>query len=247
MKPKTTDISLLKALVHIYRKWSSQVFVYFTSIVLATCAALVLDLRFHWSSGRVLLYVLPLTGLLMILVPILSVVVIAAVRDREVYDLKPQEQILTLRMVQEKEGKMARLLGAIPLIGLLVFSYLVLPVKTPSAPSLSQSDLIITKIKSAPIEYQLAYLDNGQLPRGTDVNAARIRYLLKSLSEKTGDSNQHIADRTSAATDTLKRDFGREVTRQRFLEEANGYYYDASKPQINYDSLAALLITTMGK
>jgi len=247
MKPKTTDISLLKAFVDIYRKWSSQVFVYFTSIVLATSAALVLDLRFHWSSGRVLLYVLPLTGLLMILVPILSVVVIAAVRDREVYDLKPQEHILTLRMVQEKEGKMARLLGVIPLIGLLVFSYLVLPVKTPSAASLSQSDLIITKIKSAPIEYQLAYLDNGQLPRGTDVNAARIRYLLKSLSEKTGDSNQHIADRTSAATDTLKRDFGREVTRQRFLEEANGYYYDASKPQINYDSLAALLITTMGK
>ena len=246
MKPKTTDISLLKAFVDIYRNGSSQVFVYFTSIVLATSAALVLDLRFHWSSGRVLLYVLPLTGLLMILVPILSVVVIAAVRDREVYDLKPQEQILTLRMVQEKEGKMARLLGVVPLIGLLVFSYLVLPVKTPSAPSLSQSDLIITKIKSAPIEYQLAYLDNGQLPRGTDVNAARIRYLLKSLSEKTGDSNQHIADRTSAATDTLKRDFGREVTRQRFLEEAN-QYYEASRPQINYDSLAALLITAMGK
>ena len=246
MKPKTTDISLLKAFVHIYRKWSSQVFVYFTSVVLATSAALVLDLRFHWSPMRVLLYVLPLTALLMILVPILTVVLIAAVRDREVYNLKPQERIPTLRM-EEKEDKKARLFAAIQLIGLLVLMYVALPVKTPSAPSLSQSDLIITEIKSAPIEYQLAYMDNGQLPRGTDVNAARIRYLLKSLSEKTGDSNQHIADRTSAATDTLKRDFGREVTRQRFLEEANGYYYDASKPQINYDSLAALLITTMGK
>ena len=246
MKPKTTDISLLKAFVDIYRKWSSQVFVYFTSIVLATSAALVLDLHFHWSPGRVLLYVLPLTGLLMILVPILSVVLIAVVRDRKVYDLKPQERILTLRMVQEKEDKKARLFAAIQLIGLLVLMYVALPVKRPSAPSLSQSDLIITEIKSAPIEYQLAYLDNGQLPRGRDVNAARIRYLLKSLSEKTGDSNQHIADRTSAATDTLKRDFGREVTRQRFLEEANEYY-DSSRPQINYDSLAALLITAMGK
>ena len=246
MKPKTTDISLLKALVHIYRKWSSQVFVYFTSIVLATSAALVLDLRFHWSPGRVLLYVLPLTGLLMILVPILSVVLIAAVCERDVYDVKPQVRILTLRM-EEKEDKKARLFAAITLAGLMVFALMVLPAKAPSAPSLSQSDLIITEIKSAPIEYQLAYLDNGQLPRGRDVNAARIRYLLKSLSQKTGDSNQHIADRTSAATDTLKRDFGREVTRQRFLEEANGYYYDASKPQINYDSLAALLITAMGK
>jgi len=246
MKPKTTDISLLKAFVHIYRKWRSQVLVYFTSVVLATSAALVLDLRFHWSPGRVLLFVLPLTGLLMILVPILSVVLIAAVRDREVYDLKPQERILTVRMVQKKDDKNARLFGAIQLIGLLVLMSKVLPVKTPSAPSLSQSDLIITEIKSAPIEYQLAYLDNGQLPRGRDVNAARIRYLLKSLSEKTGDSNQHIADRTSAATDTLKREFGREVTRQRFLEEANEYY-GASRYQINYDSLAALLITAMGK
>ena len=180
-----------------------------------------------------------------ILVPILTVVLIAAVRDREVYDLKPQERIPTLRM-EEKEDKKARLFAAITLAGLMVFALMVLPAKTPSAPSLSQSDLIITEIKSAPIEYQLAYLDNGQLPRGRDVNAARIRYLLKSLSEKTGDSNQHIADRTSAATDTLKRDFGREVTRQRFLEEAN-QYYEASRPQINYDSLAALLITAIGK
>jgi len=228
-----------------YRRWSSQVFVYFTSVVVATSTALVLDLRFHWSPRRVLLYVLPLTALLMILVPILTVVLIAAVRDREVYDLKPQERIPTLRM-EETDDKKARLFAAITLAGLMVFALMVLPAKTPSAPSLSQSDLIITEIKSAPIEYQLAYLDNGQLPRGRDVNAARIRYLLKSLSEKTGDSNQHIADRTSAATDTLKRDFGREVTRQRFLEEAN-QYYEASRPQINYDSLAALLITAIGK
>ena len=151
MKPKTTDISLLKAFVQTYRKWSSQVFVYFITVVLATSTALVLDLRFHWSPGRVLLYVLPLTALLMILVPILSVVLIAAVRDREVHELKPQERILTLRMIQEKDEKKARLFGAMQLIGLLVFMYGALSVKTPSAPSLSQSNLIITKIKSAPI------------------------------------------------------------------------------------------------
>lgn len=245
MKSSSGNISLLKAFLRMYRGWGSQVFVYFTTVVFATTAALVLDLRFHWSPGRVLLYVLPLTALLMILVPILLVVLIAAVRDREVYDLEPQVRILTLRM-EEKEDKKARLFAAIQLAGLLVLMYVALPVKTPSAPSLSQSDLIVTEIKSAPIEYQLAYLDNGQLPRGRDVNAARIRYLLKSLSEKTGDSNQYIAERTSAATDTLKRDFGREVTRQRFLEAANKYY-EASRPQINYDSLAALLITAMGK
>src|ERR1051326_5817651 len=99
MKPKTADISLLKAFVHFYRRWTSQVFVYFTSVSLATSTALLLDLRFHWSPGRVLLYVFPLTALLMILVPILSVVLTAAVRDREVYDLKPP--IRTLRMEEK--------------------------------------------------------------------------------------------------------------------------------------------------
>jgi len=245
MKPKTTDNSLLKAFVNTYRKWSSQVFVYFISVILATSTALVLDLRFHWSPGRVLLYVLPLTALLMILVPILSVVLTTAVRDKEVYDLKPQVRIPT-RRIEEKDDKQARLFAAITLAGLMVFALMVLPAKTPSAPSLSQSDLIITEIKSAPIEYQLAYLDTGQLPRGTDRNAARIRYLLKSLAEKTGDSYQHIAEKTSEATETLKRDYGRDVSRQQFLEEANKYY-EANKLQINYDSLAGLLITAMGK
>jgi hypothetical protein len=245
MKPKTTDISLLKAFVQMYRKWSSQVFVYFTSVVLATSTALVLDLRFHWSPGRVLLYVLPLTALLMILVPILSVVLTVGVREREVNDLKSQVRIPTLQM-EEKEDKKARLRAAMLLTGLSVLLLVALRAKTPSAPSLSQSDLILTKIKTAPIEYQLAYVDTGQLPRGTDQNAARIRYLLKSLADKTGDSYQHIADKTSEATETLKRDYGREVTRQRFLEEANDYY-KAGGHQVNYDSVSALLIVGMGK
>ena len=245
MKPSSDDISFLIAFLRMYRGWGSQVFVYFTSVVLATGTALVLDLRFHWSHGRVLLYVLPLTALLMILVPILSVVLIAAVRDPEVSDLKAQVPILTLRM-EEKEDKKARLFAAIILAGLIVFALKVLPAKTPSAPSLSQSDLIFTEIKSAPIEYQLAYLDTGQLPRGTDRNAARIRYLLKSLAEKTGDSYQHIADKTSEATETLKRDYGRDVSRQRFLEEANNYYI-AGAHQVNYDSVSALLIVAMGQ
>lgn len=155
------------------------------------------------------------------------------------------ERISTLRM-EEKEDKKARLFAAITLAGLMVFALMVLPAKTPSAPSLSQSHLIFTEIKSAPIEYQLAYLDTGQLPRGTDRNAARIRYLLKSLAEKTGDSYQHIADKTSEATETLKRDYGRDVSRQRFLEEANNYYI-AGAHQVNYDSVSALLIVAMGK
>ena len=148
--------------------------------------------------------------------------------------------------IKKKEDRKSKIGAAIALASLLFLTYVAIPVRRASAPSLFESDLIITEIKSAPIEYRLAYLDTGQLPRGTDLNAARIRYLLKSLAEKTGDSYQHIADKTSNATETLKRDYGREVTRQRFLEEANNYY-KAGGHQANYDSISALLIVGMGQ
>lgn len=112
--------------------------------------------------------------------------------------------------------------------------------------SLSQSDLIITDIKAAPIEYQLAFLDSGHLPRGTDINAARIRYLLKELSEKTGDAPAQISDRTTRCTTVLKQDYGKAVTNQKFLEEANNYY-KAGGPKMNYEALSTLLVMQMGK
>jgi hypothetical protein len=148
--------------------------------------------------------------------------------------------------IKKKEDRESKMAAAITVVGLLILWCVAMPVRRPSAPNLLESDLIITEIKSAPIEYQFAYHDTGLLPRGTDLNAARIRYLLKSLAEKTGDSYQHIADKTSEATETLKRDYGREVTRQQFLEEANNYY-KVGGPQANYDSVSALLIAQLGK
>lgn len=120
------------------------------------------------------------------------------------------------------------------------------PAQPRTSESLAQSDLIVTNIETAPVEYQLSYLDAGQLPRGNDVNAARIRYLLKVISDQTGDSVQHIADRTSASTTVLKKDYGKAVTNQRFLEGANEYVL-ARGPKLDYDSLSGLLIVGLGK
>jgi hypothetical protein len=159
--------------------------------------------------------------------------------------LRKTQQMLPLE-IKKKEDRKSKIGAALALAGLLILVCVALPVKRPAAPSLLESGLIITDIKSAPLEYQIAYRDTGVLPRGTDLTAARIRYLLKSLAEKTGDSYQHIADKTSEATETLKRDYGREVTRQRFLEEANNYY-KAGGHQGNYDSVSARLIVGMGK
>lgn len=115
-----------------------------------------------------------------------------------------------------------------------------------STGNLAQSDLYITNVETAPVEYQLAYLDSGHLPRGNDLSAARIRYLLKYMEERTGDSQKHVADRTSASTSLLKQKYGRAVTNQRFLEEANAYF-KAGGPKTNFDDLSGMLVITLGR
>ncbi len=117
-----------------------------------------------------------------------------------------------------------------------------------SAPdnSVSQSTLIITDIKNAPIEYQLTYLDTEKLPRGDDIKAARIRFLLKTLAQKTGDTEQHIADRTGQSVSILKKDYGKEATNLKFLEEAHSYFASRG-PKTNFDDLSILLVMAMSQ
>ena len=62
------------AVLHMFEGWSTQVFVYITTLLTATAVALILDLRYGLPPGRVLLYVLPLTALLLFLVPAAYVV-----------------------------------------------------------------------------------------------------------------------------------------------------------------------------
>lgn len=112
--------------------------------------------------------------------------------------------------------------------------------------SLEQSDLIITDMQAAPVEYQLAYLDSNHLPRGTDVHAARIRYLLRSLAQATGKTPAQISDRTTRCTTLLKRDYGKAVTNERFLEEANSYCMDRRLCS-DFDQASALLVVVMGQ
>jgi hypothetical protein len=68
------NISFFAAVLHQYQRWGSQLFVYFTSLLIATSIALILDIRFQWAPERVLLHVLPLTVLLLVAVPVLRVI-----------------------------------------------------------------------------------------------------------------------------------------------------------------------------
>jgi hypothetical protein len=112
--------------------------------------------------------------------------------------------------------------------------------------ALARSDLYIEDIKSAPVEYQLAFLDAGEPVRGTDIHATRIRYLLGLISQKTGDGKDHIADQTHRCTVVLKQNYGKAVTNLQFLEEMNNYFL-AGGPKGKYDELSLMLVMTLGK
>jgi hypothetical protein len=95
MKTNTVDSSLFFAALQMYQRWSSQVFVYATTLILSTSTALFLDLWAHWPSERVLLYTLPLSVLLLVLVPTLTVIFKKAKSKRD-HNLKPRSYTSSL-------------------------------------------------------------------------------------------------------------------------------------------------------
>lgn len=159
---------------------------------------------------------------------------------------------------QSKHGKLddkiARAVGAVFLILIIGVFALVKCSNSESTPKtggktsdeLVKSDLIITDIENAPLEYRIVFLDSGHFPRGNDVGAARIRYLLKSISEKTGDSSKTIADTASRASQLLKKDYGKNVTIQAFLEQANRAF-ESGTPKASITEVAPILVQLMSR
>lgn len=74
MNAKSGDTSIFSAVLQLHDKRRWQAFTYSATLILTTGTALILDLRFHWSSERVLLYVLPSTVILLVLLPTLVVI-----------------------------------------------------------------------------------------------------------------------------------------------------------------------------
>ena len=152
------------------------------------------------------------------------------------------------------DEKLARGYGAVILILIIGVFTLVKCSNSESTPKaggktseeLANSVLIITDIENAPIEYGIVFLDSGHLPRGNDINAARIRFLLKAIGEKSGDSSKMIADTASRATGVIKSQYGRNVTIQKFLEQAYQVLESGGKRD-SITALAPILIMLMGR
>jgi hypothetical protein len=71
MNTHTTEKSFLRESFDMYDKWSTQLLIYFTVFFFSTAEAVLLGMGLHVPKESVLLYVLPMTVVLMVVVPMI--------------------------------------------------------------------------------------------------------------------------------------------------------------------------------
>lgn len=92
-------------------------------------------------------------------------------------------------------------------------------------------------------EQRLAYLDasiEGQQVGEDHPTIERIRSLLESISEQTGESIEEIAEQTAACTQAAREDHNKVITNLNLLEEAS-LLLDTS-PGMSYREAADLIV-----
>lgn len=70
MTTRINQHSLLRQSFAMYDNWGTQLIIYFTVFLFSLAGAILLDMGFHVPPERVLLYVLPTTVLLMLVMPL---------------------------------------------------------------------------------------------------------------------------------------------------------------------------------
>lgn len=92
------------------------------------------------------------------------------------------------------------------------------------------------------LEYMLASIDAGYRVTENTIEVKRFRYLLKDLSELTGESQYDIADQTVKSTNHARESYGKEIKNLAMMERAHDFYKETrSKEKYNL-VLAAIVI-----
>ena len=99
--------------------------------------------------------------------------------------------------------------------------------------------------KNSP-EFNLAVLNAGRWVKEDDVTIIRFRYLLNSISAKSGDSPTRISDMVAKARDMIRSEYGKEVNLLAFTEEVNRVVLAAPKGT-KLDELIVLLLISIGR
>jgi|SRR2546423_8890154 len=101
--------------------------------------------------------------------------------------------------------------------------------------------------KDKPVEYKLAFIDSLKEPgylHDDDVRINRIRFLLNSISERTGDSKETIADWTVRSTQVLHNEYGRDVKNVEFLEQCKNFLDADPKIKLKFEQIATMITMT---
>ena len=90
------------------------------------------------------------------------------------------------------------------------------------------------------LEYQLAVINAEGYVAQDDVTVARFRYLLKTISSKTVNSSQQIADMTMKGQQILRDEYGQRIKLLDLMEGANKAISPGQK--IEYSEVVSVLI-----
>jgi hypothetical protein len=96
-----------------------------------------------------------------------------------------------------------------------------------------------------PIEYKLAVIDGGGYVADNDIKIQRFRYLLDSLSEKTGETMYQIADMTAKGASLARERYGKQIKILELMERMNQEY--SSGLELKYETAVILAVRDMAK
>jgi hypothetical protein len=97
-------------------------------------------------------------------------------------------------------------------------------------------------------EMDSIYADDKPVLSDEDVRIKRIRYLLKNISTKTGDSTHDVADLTSRYTTMSRNEYGRVIKNQDWMEYANAMLSKTyPKMKWNYKTVCSLVSLDLNK
>jgi hypothetical protein len=136
---------------------------------------------------------------------------------------------------------MARVMWGAVVIGvLMVLLVIVVAPKTDKGTSASSS----TAQSNEPLEYQMAVINAGGYVSHDDVTVTRFAYLLDTLTSKTSNTRQQIADLTVNGQNVLRSKYGKDVKLLDLMEAANRSI--AAGVTAKYAEVMAVLVMLYG-
>ncbi|MES9873147.1 MAG: hypothetical protein ABW146_08550 [Candidatus Sedimenticola sp. 6PFRAG7] len=110
----------------------------------------------------------------------------------------------------------------------------------------SDSDPSSTSTADQSIEYKLATINADGMVNENDVTVNRFRYLLKSISERTGDTPERIADLTVFTQNKLRDEFGKEIGLLELMEGGNKAL-SGNNVSVTYKEIMAMMIVMLSQ